>query len=250
MDAAAIDLPDGSRRRRCSAATGVMLVPDCDAAAREIARVLRPGGRAARRRLGRARPQRLDDRGGSCGARSSASPTAPRPMHPGPFRLADPERLRRAARARGARRHRHRGGRGHLARIRRSTSGGRSTLDTSRSLARARGAAHRSRARGASGRVPASASRSTSRADGSLAVPGVRTRRRSQSGPALADGTGPAGRLASTGSSCRARSRRARRRSAPSCSRDRGSGSPRPPRASRRARLRDELAARGAPRGR
>ncbi len=92
VDAAAIDLPD-AHVDGVLCRYGVMLVPDCKAAAREIARVLRPGAAAA---IGVwAEPDR-NDWMTAAGRAALALGLVERPEldAPGPFRLADVGRLR------------------------------------------------------------------------------------------------------------------------------------------------------------
>lgn len=92
VDAAAVDLPDSSVDA-VLCRFGVMLVPDCDAAAREIGRVLRPGRNAAVAVW--AEPEHNDwmtAAGRACLALGLVE--RPEPDAPGPFRLADPARLR------------------------------------------------------------------------------------------------------------------------------------------------------------
>jgi SAM-dependent methyltransferase len=92
VDAAAVDLPDGSVDG-VLCRYGVMLVPDCDAAALEVARVLRPGSRAAIAVW--AEPDRNDwITVAGRAALAHGLIGRPDPDAPGPFRLADPERLR------------------------------------------------------------------------------------------------------------------------------------------------------------
>lgn len=92
VDAAAIDLPDDSVDGLLCR-FGVMLVPDCEAVAREIARVLVPGGRAALAVW--AEPDRNDwMTAGGRAALALGLVDRPPPDDPGPFRLADPARLR------------------------------------------------------------------------------------------------------------------------------------------------------------
>lgn len=91
VDAAAIDLPndsvDGVLCRY-----GVMLVPDCAAAAREMARVLRPSGRAAIAVW--ADPDRNEwMTAAGRAALEHGLIERPAPDAPGPFRLAEPQRL-------------------------------------------------------------------------------------------------------------------------------------------------------------
>lgn len=92
VDAAAVDLPDASVDA-VLCRYGVMLVPDCDATAREIARVLRPRGAAAVAVW--AEPEHNDwmtAAGRACLALGLVE--RPAADAPGPFRLADPARLR------------------------------------------------------------------------------------------------------------------------------------------------------------
>lgn len=92
VDAAAIALPDASVDG-VLCRYGVMLVPDCEAALREIARVLRPGSRAAIAVW--AEPEHNDwMTAAGRAALASGAIERPGPDAPGPFRLADPARLR------------------------------------------------------------------------------------------------------------------------------------------------------------
>ena len=92
VDAAAVDLPDASVDG-VLCRYGVMLVPDCEAAAREVARVLRPGARAAIAVW--AEPDRNDwMTAAGRAALAHGMIGRPGPDAPGPFRLADPQRLR------------------------------------------------------------------------------------------------------------------------------------------------------------
>ena len=92
VDAAAIALPDASVDG-VLCRYGVMLVPDCEEALREIARVLRPGARAAIAVW--AEPERNDwMTAAGRAALASGAIERPDPDAPGPFRLADPARLR------------------------------------------------------------------------------------------------------------------------------------------------------------
>lgn len=93
VDAASIDLPDA-----CADGVlcrwGVMLVPDCEAASREMARVMRPGARTAVAVW--AEPERNDwMTAAGRAALALGLVERPPPDAPGPFRLADPERLPR-----------------------------------------------------------------------------------------------------------------------------------------------------------
>lgn len=91
-DAAALPLADGSFDAALCR-FGVMLVPDCDAAARELARVLRPGGRAAVAVWAEsARNPWVSNVGRAALRLGHVDP--PDPEAPGPFRLAEPGRLR------------------------------------------------------------------------------------------------------------------------------------------------------------
>lgn len=92
VDAAAIELPDASVDG-VLCRYGVMLVPDCEAAAREVARVLRPGARATIAVW--AEPDRNDwMTAAGRAALANGVIERPDPDAPGPFRLADPQRLR------------------------------------------------------------------------------------------------------------------------------------------------------------
>jgi SAM-dependent methyltransferase len=91
VDAAAIDLPDASVDG-VLCRYGVMLVPDCEAAAREIARVLRPGSRAAIAVW--AEPERNDwMTAAGRAALHLGLMSRPAADAPGPFRHADPLKL-------------------------------------------------------------------------------------------------------------------------------------------------------------
>lgn len=72
---------------------GVMLVPDCDAAARELARVLRPEGRAAVAVWAESERNPWVSNVGRAALRLGHV-ERPDPEAPGPFRLAQPGRLR------------------------------------------------------------------------------------------------------------------------------------------------------------
>jgi SAM-dependent methyltransferase len=91
-DAAELGLPaasfDGALCR-----FGVMLVPDCDAAVRELARVLRPGGRAAVAVWAESERNPWLTVTGRAALRLGLA-ERPDPEAPGPFRLAAPGRLR------------------------------------------------------------------------------------------------------------------------------------------------------------
>lgn len=91
-DAQHLDLPDRSIDG-VLCRFGVMLVPDCAAAFGEVARVLRPGGRAALAVWG---PPEQNDQMTAAGRAVLELGLAerPGPDAPGPFRLADPARLR------------------------------------------------------------------------------------------------------------------------------------------------------------
>lgn len=71
---------------------GVMLVPDCDAAARELARVLRPGGRVAVAVWAESERNPWITAAGRAALRLGLA-DRPDPEAPGPFRLAAPGRL-------------------------------------------------------------------------------------------------------------------------------------------------------------
>ncbi len=90
-DAAALSLPDGSVDAVLSR-FGIMLVPAMDRVAAEIARVLRPGGRVV---LAVWASPRLNPWITASGRAALSLGFADPPDHdaPGPFRLADPERL-------------------------------------------------------------------------------------------------------------------------------------------------------------
>jgi SAM-dependent methyltransferase len=91
VDAAAIDLPD-AHVDGVLCRWGVMLVPDCEAAARETARVLRPGAGAVLAVW--AEPDRNDWM--TAAGRSALAlglGERPPPDAPGPFRFAEPRRL-------------------------------------------------------------------------------------------------------------------------------------------------------------
>lgn len=72
---------------------GVMLVPDCDAAARELCRVVRPGGRVSLAVWASAAENPWMSAGGRAAVELGLVERPPRDA-PGPFRLADPVRLR------------------------------------------------------------------------------------------------------------------------------------------------------------
>ncbi len=93
LDAASIDLADASVDG-VLCRFGLMLVVDVDAAFAEVARVLRPGRRAAIAVW--AEPDRNDwiTAGGRAAAELGLL-ERPAPDEPGPFRLADTDRLRR-----------------------------------------------------------------------------------------------------------------------------------------------------------
>ena len=199
-------------------------------AAAEIARVLRPGGQAVLAVWASSELNPWMTASGQGGARARLDASA-RPDAPGPFRLGDPERLAAVVRAAAS----------TVEAVEESPSLGGGVArrvvgrdlrhvadadDAPRTVARRRDAALAARRRG-------SAWRSTSSPDG-LTAPG-RTRRGRHPPPLLADAAAAREDACPTESSCRARLRRARRRSTPSCSRDRGSGWPRRPRASRRS---------------
>ena len=73
---------------------GLMLVPDMERMAVEIARVLRPGGRAVLAVWASSQLNPWITAVGSGRARARATRSHPIRRRPGPFRLADPERLR------------------------------------------------------------------------------------------------------------------------------------------------------------
>lgn len=93
VDAASIDLPDASVDG-VLCRWGVMLVPDCEGASREMARVMRPGARAAVAVW--AEPERNDwMTAAGRAALAVGLVDRPPPDAPGPFRFSDPERLPR-----------------------------------------------------------------------------------------------------------------------------------------------------------
>jgi SAM-dependent methyltransferase len=92
-DASAISLPDATVDG-VLCRFGVMLVPDPDRAAAEIARVLRPGGRTALAVWASADDNDWMTAAGRAAVELGFS-ERPDPAAPGPFRLADPDELRR-----------------------------------------------------------------------------------------------------------------------------------------------------------
>ena len=72
---------------------GMMLVPDMERAAAEMARVLRPGGRAVLAVWASSRVNPWMTAAGRAALELGLT-DPPDPEAPGPFRLADPERLR------------------------------------------------------------------------------------------------------------------------------------------------------------
>jgi SAM-dependent methyltransferase len=169
VDAAAIDLPRGSVDG-VLCRYGVMLVPDCVAAAREMARVLRPGGRTAVAVW--AEPDRNDwITAAGRAALALGLVDRPAPDAPGPFRLADPERLTRLLEDAGM----------EVAAVEEVEITWRAssldewwevTLDTSRTLSQATASATAAQVEA----IRAGAAERLARyvaADGSLAVPGV-----------------------------------------------------------------------------
>jgi SAM-dependent methyltransferase len=92
VDAAAIDLPDGSVDG-VVCRFGLMLVVDVDAAFSELARVLRPGGRAALAVWAEPRANEWITAGGQAALELGLIEPAPDDA-PGPFRLHDETRLR------------------------------------------------------------------------------------------------------------------------------------------------------------
>ncbi|MFN8222715.1 MAG: methyltransferase domain-containing protein [Gaiellales bacterium] len=93
LDAMAIDLADASVDV-VLCRFGVMLTPDPAVALAEIARVLRPGGRVALAVWAEAERNLWISATGAA-ARELGLTATPGPDEPGPFRLADPARLRR-----------------------------------------------------------------------------------------------------------------------------------------------------------
>lgn len=92
VDAVAVDLPDASVDG-VLCRWGIMLVPDCAAVAREIARLLRPSRRMALAVW--AEPERNEwMTAAGRAALSLGLIEPPEPDAPGPFRLADPTKLR------------------------------------------------------------------------------------------------------------------------------------------------------------
>ncbi len=99
MDACHLDLEDGSVDL-VLCRFGLMLIPEMEAAAVEIARVLRPGGRVVVA-VWAERSRNLWVAGASTAARGLGLIEAVAEDEPGPFRLADPDRLRSVISAAG-----------------------------------------------------------------------------------------------------------------------------------------------------
>ncbi len=99
LDAAAIDLPDGSVDG-VLCRFGLMLVVDMEQAVAELARVLRPGGRASIAVWGEPERNEWITAGGKA-AQQLGLVERPDPDAPGPFRLADSARLRALVTAAG-----------------------------------------------------------------------------------------------------------------------------------------------------
>ncbi len=223
-NAAALSLPDDSADA-VLCRFGLMLVPEMDRAAAEIARVLRPAGRAVLAVWASSRLNPLDDRKRKGSARAGPRRSA-RPRRAGAVSALGRGQATVGGRGRGAPDRAGGGGSRRLGRLvaRRVVGDVAGHLADALDPARAAGAERGARS--------ASPSR--------VAPPPVRCRRR------LDCGTGSRARRRRNGlmtarvteSSCRARSRRARPRSAPSSSPGRGSGFPRRPRRSRRSPIR------------
>jgi SAM-dependent methyltransferase len=92
LDAAALTLPDGSFDAALCR-FGLMLVPDREAACTELARVLRPGGRAALATWAESGRNPWITAGGRAAVRLGLL-ERPDPKAPGPFRLAAEAELR------------------------------------------------------------------------------------------------------------------------------------------------------------
>jgi len=101
VDASGIELPDGAVDA-VVCRFGVMLVPDPAQALCEIARVLRPGGRAAIGVWAGAEHNDWMTAAGRSALELGLS-ERPQPNEPGPFRLADPMELRQLVEAAGLR---------------------------------------------------------------------------------------------------------------------------------------------------
>ena len=92
LDLERIDEPDASYDV-VLCREGLMFAADPGRAAREIRRVLRPGGRVAHRRLGPARAQPVAGRRLRRGRAPNSGAPVPPPGGPGPFSLADSDTL-------------------------------------------------------------------------------------------------------------------------------------------------------------
>ena len=132
-DASSIDLP-GASIDGVICRFGVMLVPDPSRALSEIARVLRPGGRVVLAVWASSDANDWMTAAGRSALELGLS-ERPDPSAPGPFRLADPDELRRLVTEAGLRVETLESVGLTLARGLRSTSGGETLQDLSRMLA-------------------------------------------------------------------------------------------------------------------